>query len=217
MARPRAFDLDEALDQAQRVFWERGYDATTTAELAAAMGIQKGSLFHAFGDKRSLFVETLRRYMEKLKADLIERVSANRDPLGALQDWVEYRVNILASEEGRAGCFGVNSSVGLAARDSELADLMADYWNQFMDYFRRTIDRAQQIGHVRHDLDPKVLAHLLLVNMAGMNVIARQGLADDRMRRSVSELFDSFRPAFESIRPEAEGEPKAQNPQSFSS
>ena len=196
MARPRAFDLDEALDQAQRVFWEQGYDATTTAELAAAMGIQKGSLFHAFGDKRSLFVETLRRYMERLKADVIERVSASRDPLGALQEWVEHRVEILASEEGRIGCFGVNSSVGLAARDAELADVMADYWNQFLDYFQRTISRAQQLGHVRDDLDPKVLAHLVLVNLAGMNVVARQGLAGDRMRDSVCELFDSFRPTF---------------------
>lgn len=217
MARPRAFDLDEALDQAQRVFWERGYDATTTAELAAAMGIQKGSLFHAFGDKRSLFVETLRRYMEKRKADMIERVSGSRDPLGALQDWVEHSVDVLASEEGRVGCFGVNSSVGLAARDPELADLMADYWNQFIDYFTRTIARAQQLGHVRHDLDPKVLAHLVLVNLAGMNVIARQGLADDRMRDSVSELFDSFRPAFEYIRPAAQAEPKQEDSQEFSS
>ena len=199
MARPRAFDLEEALDLAQKVFWEKGYSATTTAELAAAMGIQKGSLFHAFGDKRSLFVETLKRYMERLKKDIIERVGSSSDPLNALQEWVEYRIDVLSTPEGRVGCFGVNSSVGLAASDPELANMMANYWNHFIEYFERTIAAAKQMGHVRHDLEPKVLAHLLLVHIAGMNVIARQGLADSRMKASVAELFDSFRPAFEKL------------------
>lgn len=195
MARPRAFDIEEALDQAQAVFWDRGYSATTTAELAAAMGIQKGSLFHAFGDKRSLFVQTLTRYLERRMRTLTEALDQSNEPLEAMQSFVVQKAMHCASPQGRLGCFGVNSSVGLAARDPELALLMADYWNQVQQLFTDALARAQVNQAIRKDQDPGNLAHLIMVHLAGMNVIARQGLATDQLQHSVRALFDSFRSA----------------------
>jgi AcrR family transcriptional regulator len=62
MARPRSFDRDAALEQAMRLFWERGYDETSVADLTRAMGIAAPSLYAAFGDKRALFEEAVERY-----------------------------------------------------------------------------------------------------------------------------------------------------------
>ena len=195
MARPRAFDLDEALEKAQAVFWERGYASTTTADLAAAMGIQKGSLFHAFGDKRSLFIQALTRYLDRGTQGLSDRLDGAEDPLLALQGWVEEKAARCATPEGRMGCFGVNSSIGLAARDPELAQVMADYWGKVWTLCTQAIQTAQEKGWVREDQEARSLAHLVMIHLAGMNVIARQGLATDCLRGSSQALFDGFRPS----------------------
>ena len=192
MARPRAFDLEEALDQAQAVFWERGYTNTTTAELALSMGIQKGSLFHAFGDKRNLFMQTLTRYLEKSRQELQAAIETESSTLQALRQWARVKAARCASAEGRLGCFGVNSSVGLAAHDPELAQVMSEYWGYVMELCAQALRKAQMLGAVRSDLDPRTLAHLVMVHLAGMNVVARQGLATDQLESSVNALFDSF-------------------------
>ena len=192
MARPREFDLEEALDKAQAVFWERGYASTTTAELALVMGIQKGSLFHAFGDKRSLFIQTLTRYLEKSRAELRNAIENANDPMKALKGWVQTKAERCATVEGRLGCFGVNSSVGLAAHDPELALVMSEYWGHVMGLCAQAFRRAQTT--LRANMDPDTMAYLVMVHLAGMNVIARQGLASDRLVTSVSALFESFCP-----------------------
>ena len=63
--RPRAFDVDEALDAAMRVFWKHGYEGASLSELTEAMGINRPSLYAAFGDKESLFKKAVDRYMER--------------------------------------------------------------------------------------------------------------------------------------------------------
>ncbi|MEZ6002637.1 MAG: TetR/AcrR family transcriptional regulator [Planctomycetota bacterium] len=192
MARPRAFDIDEALDQAQAVFWARGYDATTTAELAAAMGIQKGSLFHAFGDKRSLFVRTLTRYLEGSLAELHAATADTEHPLQGIRDWVMARAQRFANQEQHMGCFGVNSSVGLCARDEELAAIMVGHWERIRSTIEVALARAQQLDQLRQDLDAVALSRLIMTQLAGMSVMARQGLATAGMPEVVQALFDSL-------------------------
>src|SRR5678815_522991 len=65
MGRPRAFDIDQALDQALRVFWEKGYDGASVADLTEAIGINPPSLYAAFGNKEALFKKALDRYEAK--------------------------------------------------------------------------------------------------------------------------------------------------------
>ena len=74
MARPRAFDQERALDAATDCFWRDGFEATSIRELAAEMGLKAPSLYNAFGDKRSLFREVLRRYVERSTRARIVRV-----------------------------------------------------------------------------------------------------------------------------------------------
>ena len=66
VGRPRQFDVDQTLDAAMRAFWARGYEATSMADLMAATGLHKGSLYQAFGDKHALFIEALKRYLGEM-------------------------------------------------------------------------------------------------------------------------------------------------------
>ncbi len=80
MARPREFDRDEVLDKAIEVFWTQGYDGTSVQDLVDAMGIQRGSLYAAFGDKHQLFLEALDRY-ENVARGEYERLEVEIEPL----------------------------------------------------------------------------------------------------------------------------------------
>src|SRR5690606_26441621 len=93
MGRPREFDPDAALDAAMAAFWDRGYEATSMADLMAVMGLQKGSIYKAFGDKRQLYLAALRRYLERASQQIADRLRASPTALGALEEWLASSVS----------------------------------------------------------------------------------------------------------------------------
>src|SRR3954462_13807901 len=104
MPRPRGFDRDQALRRAMTVFWEHGYEATSTDDLLRAMGIGRQSMYDAFGDKHRLYLEALQLYETAAGAALVERITTAPSPWAAIRD------HVLAVAEGsprdRArGCF----------------------------------------------------------------------------------------------------------------
>ena len=64
VGRPREFDVEQVLEAAMQAFWANGYEGTSLTDLVAATGLMKGSLYQAFGDKHSLFIQTLNRYLQ---------------------------------------------------------------------------------------------------------------------------------------------------------
>ena len=67
VGRPREFDEEQVLDAAMKAFWANGYEATSLADLVSVTGLHKGSLYQAFGDKHSLFIQTLSRYLQNIR------------------------------------------------------------------------------------------------------------------------------------------------------
>src|SRR6185369_16780433 len=117
MGRPRLFDLDGAVANALDVFWERGYGATTPAELLDAIGVGKGSFYNAFGSKHALFVQALRRYGDDRVAGL-SRWFADSGPVR--QSIKNYLERLAAPENEKAmrrGCFAANTAAELGRHD----------------------------------------------------------------------------------------------------
>lgn len=79
------FDIDEATDKATEVFWKKGYEATSMADLIEAMQINKGSLYNAFGSKKELFDRALVRYNQKNRAAKIAELRGWSDPVAAIR------------------------------------------------------------------------------------------------------------------------------------
>ncbi len=119
MARPREFDIDQALHRAMRVFWAKGYDSTSLADLLAAMGIARGSLYKAFKDKHSIYLAALDRY-DRTVVD--GTVAVLRDPAGG-DGLVRVRRLLEAARDGaehgrdRWGCFMCNAAIDRAPDD----------------------------------------------------------------------------------------------------
>ncbi|MEU0458094.1 helix-turn-helix domain-containing protein, partial [Streptomyces sp. NPDC006129] len=129
MARPRKFDEERALDAAMRVFWERGYEATSTQDLCDATGLGRSSIYNTFQSKHDLFERALAHYLDTMTAvqtavlDDVERPAADR--VRALLDQVVESEAECRVESGRAlGCLGVNTVVELAGRDPVAAAVL---------------------------------------------------------------------------------------------
>lgn len=118
MARPRSFDADKALDAATALFWERGYDGAGLSDLLDVMGIQRGSLYKAWGSKKGLFLACLDRYDETHVAPgiaVLEGQGAAAGLSGA------DRIEAVFQSHDTRGCLLCNSAAGIAGTDAEIA------------------------------------------------------------------------------------------------
>ncbi|MGH9550396.1 MAG: TetR/AcrR family transcriptional regulator, partial [Terriglobales bacterium] len=119
MARPREFDVHEAMDAAMSTFWERGYEATSMEDLLNAMGLTKGSLYKAFGDKHNLFLLSLQDYLDRLFEKMKQSVDSNSDPVQSLTSLMGLVEGLCCRQTTPRGCFAVNTVVELSQRDEK--------------------------------------------------------------------------------------------------
>ena len=164
MARLREFDTDEVMEAVINAFWERGYEATSLADLMAVTGLQKGSLYKAFGDKRSLFLKALQAYLDR-QYSLIRETLSQPDPQQAIATMFHF----LADSTSRAskGCFAVNSLMELAPHDPEVAKMLEYQYSRIGTLLEKAIAQGQKTGVFRQDLSVQQLRQLLLVAANG--------------------------------------------------
>jgi TetR/AcrR family transcriptional repressor of nem operon len=173
MGRPREFDEAAVLDAAMDCFWRDGYEATSVRDLAAQMGITATSLYNAFGDKRSLFGEVLRRYAERSTRERIDRLEAALPPKQAVRAFLGEIVERSLDGGDRRGCLLVNSALEIAPHDPELGAEVVARLGEIEAFFYRGVTAAQADGSVPLDRDPADLARLLLGIVLGVRVLAR--------------------------------------------
>lgn len=180
--RPRSFDKDAALDKAIRLFWRRGYEATSMRDLTGELGIGAPSLYHAFGDKLRLFAEAVRvydrRYGGFIEAALTEEPTARRAATRILTEGPRRytRRDLPAGclvTSGDAGCTSPEAIETLRRiRDEKVAGLEA----------RIRADMAD--GVLPADTDAPALARYTMVMLNGMAQAAREGVPRAELERS---------------------------------
>ena len=168
MARPREFDRDEVLDRAMEVFWARGYDRTSVQDLVDSMGIQRGSLYAAFGGKQQLFLDALDRYEERFYESMQEALARDepvRERIGRV-----FRNVVLdcACEGGRRGCFITNTAVALSEGDEETASRVRDNLRRVEDAFQGAL--AADGTETRK---ARAVARFLTNSLQGLRVLSR--------------------------------------------
>lgn len=167
------FDVPQTLNKAMKVFWSRGYEATSVQDLVDEMGINRGSMYSTFGDKRSLFIAALRMYDSEFRsAQLfeIERKYPGKTGIRALFDgWVETVMN----DPAHGGCFLTNTALELATHDPEIGALVAESQADIENFFRRLLRQAQDMGQLPAHRDPDELSRTLLATLVGLLVLGR--------------------------------------------
>ncbi len=169
MARPRKFDIEDALDAAMEPFWAHGYQATSMADLIEATGLQKGSLYKAFGDKRSLFLQVLARYMTQMYERQKTALEKGHTPMEAMEAWFDVVINYAVTKEGIArGCFAANSLVELAPHDQEICDELTKHHGRFVKLVSKQIQAGQEDGSFRQDIPAENLGQIVFTFLVGL-------------------------------------------------
>lgn len=173
MARPKEFDVDEALQSALEVFWRKGYAATSMQDLVAAMGIQKASLYATFGDKHQLYLTALRRYQQETFEELTAHLAGATSPLRAITEFVD-EVFEHTAKDGRRGCLCVNANIELAPHDGDVAEMLRQHHERMESLLAATLERARSLGEIPRKADPRALATFLLGIVVAINVLGKQ-------------------------------------------
>ena len=169
----KQFDIDRALQRAMQAFWARGYEATSMQDLVDCMQINRGSLYATFGDKRSLFLQALRRYDERHRADWVAALEVSGGAKTAVIGAFDSVVDAVLYDGARDGCLLVNTALELSPHDSEVSAIVAQGLSEMEDFFRRMIEKGRRTGEIPAQIDPTETARALLSLFIGLRVLSR--------------------------------------------
>ena len=190
MPRPRTFDEDRAVDAAMRTFWANGYEATTTEDLCAATGLGRSSIYNTFTSKHELFRRALLHYVETMTATQLGILEDEaRSPVERLRALFAAVIDgeMATRRDGRSiGCLTVNTTVELAGRDPEAAEILDRDGERRAVALRVVIAAGRRIGEITSRRDPDALARYLNAVIGGMRV-AGQGGADRAVLQVIAD------------------------------
>jgi TetR/AcrR family transcriptional repressor of nem operon len=173
VARTRQFDREAALDRAMGAFWSKGYEATSIEDLVTRMGIQRGSLYGTFGDKRTLFLAALERYQRVVARELFDALEAPGSGLEAIRRFFRLRVEGALDRRRPPGCLVTNSVVELSRRNRGVAVKVGGSLVDMEAAFRRALKRARAAGELAATRDLRALARFLTSSAQGLSVMAK--------------------------------------------
>ncbi|GAA2906473.1 TetR/AcrR family transcriptional regulator [Nonomuraea rubra] len=187
MARSKEFDPEAALQQALELFWERGYEATSMADLVERLGVARASIYATFGGKRELYLKALERYLEQ--RNVVGSLSQPGPALPAIRALLDSYVAEILADDLRRGCMVVNTAVEFASRDATVLAKVATSWAGLETALAGTLVRARAQGEIPAGKDPYALARFLLVLLQGLRVLGRADPDPRRLRDAVEQAM----------------------------
>jgi len=171
--RPRSFDRDVALARAMKVFWEKGYEGASMQDLLAAMELSSPSLYAAFGDKESLFVEAVQRYVAGVRQ---ECECAEEHTARESIEWILSELSgIFTDRSHPPGCLAIIAFMTASASSLKIQKLLAEQRAETRARFRAILERGMKKGELPRGTDAAALTDFYLAVVAGMSMQAREG------------------------------------------
>jgi AcrR family transcriptional regulator len=184
--RPREFDIDKALDSALHVFWRKGYEGASLPELTKAMGINRPSLYAAFGNKESLFRKVIDRYIEG-PACYVREALKQPTARAVAEDLLKGGLDLLSDRRNPRGCLMVQAALACGEAARSIQRELARRRAAGEAAIRERFERAKAEGDLPADADPADLAGYVVTVMRGMAVQAAGGASSEELRR-VAEM-----------------------------
>ena len=184
MGRAREFDADEGLDRAMTVFWRKGYEATSLSDLTDAMGINRPSLYAAYGNKEELFRKALERYGEgpsSYERDALAQPTARAVAEGLLRGAADVQTDPATP----AGCLAVLGTTYCAEESSPTGKTLIAFRLAGHATIRERFERARAEGDLPADADPKALTQYIGTVVCGMAVLAASGATRKELERVI--------------------------------
>ena len=174
MARPLEFNRNKALEEAMTVFWRQGFEATTVDDLTGAMKIKRQSLYNAFGDKHSLYMEALKLYRILRGENMLACLTGNHSVKEGFERLFRSIIDEAVDDPECKGCMVVNAMTELAAADLEVGKVVEVAEAENEAVFAEAVRQAQARGEIDAAKDPQALAAFLYNTVIGLRVRARK-------------------------------------------
>lgn len=177
--RPRSFDRETALEKAILAFWERGYEATSVADLTRAMDIGAPSLYAAFGDKRSLFEEVVRVYTSRYASFADRALAEEPTARAAVERTLREAAGVYTDPGHPQGCLIAHAAINCTT--PEVAQSLRDRRNATIGAVRRRIEADIAAGALPAHADAAALARHTGAMIQGMSQQARDGASREEL------------------------------------
>jgi TetR/AcrR family transcriptional regulator, copper-responsive repressor len=189
--RPRAYEPDVALGKALDLFRTQGFAATSLDDLSEATGMNRPSLYGAFGDKRELYIKSYQRYREEARASMVEIFRQEMPVRRRLERIFASALNIyLSGETGPRGCFTVVTAASEAVGDPDIRAMVLDGLNELDKAFASCFRRAKEKGELPDSADPAVLAQLASATVHSIAIRSRARVSRKELEAIVKGAID---------------------------
>ncbi len=180
--RPLGFDRDAALHQAMLLFWRHGYEGTSIAALTEAMGITPPSIYAAFGDKKGLFLEAVRRYTSGAvtSESIVAGATTARDAAWGL---LKASASCFTGEETPPGCLLASAAISGSSESADVQAELAAMRRRTEALLHERIIGDMEAGALRADVQADTLAAHVMAVIQGLSTLARDGATRDKLLR----------------------------------
>jgi len=190
--RPRSFDRDQALRLAMQVFWNKGYEGTTMADLTAAIGVKAPSLYAAFGDKNALFREAVEFYSSTTAIGPMQALQAGRGVREDLCNMLQASVAMFADPANGKGCMVVTSAINCAPENRVHADELTVRRQRKRSELLKRFDQAQVQQELSPEVDIEGLADFYTALLHGLSLSARDGISGERLSKTICHAMKAL-------------------------
>ena len=188
MARTRQFDERQALLAAMLVFWEKGYEATSIHDLEQAMGLNRTSIYNAFGNKRAVFNRVMSCYKESVMASLFVELDSAPDIREGVRRMLNAALDIHFDKDNPGGCLVVLSVIESGQHDAESQLAMQQSMQELKSALQARLAKAKKAGELSKDLDAGSTATTISTTMAGMMVLGKANFSKAALKKTINPV-----------------------------
>jgi TetR/AcrR family transcriptional repressor of nem operon len=187
MGRPRSFDADAVLDKAAQTFRAKGFEGTSIDDLERATGLRRASLYGAYGDKRALYLASLKRYEGERSESFSTTLCAGKEGRAAIE--CLFRTVVAEAADDPCGCLIANAASDQGSRDAKVARCIEENRRRMEDAILTAVTRGRKDGSVSARGDVRARARFLFAAMLGIRALAKTGCGRAELQAVADEAL----------------------------
>jgi len=188
MARTKQFDERQALISAMLVFWEKGYEGTSIHDLEQAMGLNRTSIYNAFGNKRAIFERVMACYKESVMSALFAELEKAPSVKQGVRRMLNGALDLHYDADNPGGCLVVLSVVESGQHDEQSQAGLQESLHQLKAALQERLGKAKKSGELSKDLDAASTATTIAATMAGMMVLGMANFSKASLKKTINQV-----------------------------
>lgn len=191
--RPRTFDKSLALRNAMHVFWAKGYEGTTMSDLVEAIGVKGPSVYAAFGNKDSIFIEAVKQYSDMMLSGPLKALTEEPDIYQAIKKLLEANLDFFMNSTNPRGCLIMTSAINATPEHTDLVNFVRTYRDDYKERLVKRFELALFEKQIRPEANPHDLAEYYFTVIHGMALRAKDGSALNQLFKVVEISLSGLR------------------------